>query len=300
MPLTAIIFSLIASLLVWLCGRRDTARAPQVTAVAITLLLAFPLLSLLPKFAILPASEGIASSPSEISRVLQFIWVAGATFLSLRVILATLAIERWRSDSHVIESIPLGRRNVEVRSLASIQSPVAAGVIRPVVFVPENWTSWSSEVREMVLAHELAHHRRLDPLWRSFGAMACSLHWFNPLVWWLVRQHAVQAEFACDAMVIRNGIKARCYVSLLCDLASSQSSPIPAAAMAERSSLGQRVNRLMHPSGGISPALTALLIATIALAAIGMAVLQRATPKASTVPAIEVQTRLTADPFPGN
>ena len=57
MPITALIFSLIASLLVWISGRRDTTRAPQVTAVAITLLLAFPLLSLLPKFAILPAAD---------------------------------------------------------------------------------------------------------------------------------------------------------------------------------------------------------------------------------------------------
>ncbi|MFC7336646.1 M56 family metallopeptidase [Haloferula chungangensis] len=300
MPLTAIVFSLIASLLVWLCGRRDTVRAPQVTAVTITLLLAFPLLSLLPKFAILPASEDVVSRPSEIGKHLQVLWISGAAFLSLRVFLATLAIERWRSASRLIESIPWGRREIEVRSLASIQSPVAAGVLRPVVLVPENWASWPDDVRQMVLAHELAHHRRFDPFWRSLGAMACALHWFNPLVWWLVRHHAVQAEFACDAMVIREGIKAPCYASVLCDLASSQSSPIPAAALSERRSLAQRVHRLMHPSGGISPALTALLIAAIVLAAIGMAVLQRANQSSSPVPVIEVQTRLSADPFPGN
>jgi len=300
MPITALIFSLIASLLVWISGRRDTIRAPQVTAVAITLLLAFPLLSLLPKFAILPAAETASLTRAANRHILQAIWITGAAILSLRVILATLAIERWRSASQLIESIPLGRRRVEVRVLSSIQSPVAAGVIRPIVLVPQNWTSWPADVRKMVLAHELAHHRRLDPLWRSLGAMACALHWFNPLVWWLVRQHSIQAEFACDAMVIRNGIQARSYASLLCDLASSQSSPLPAAAMSETSSLGQRVARLMHPAGGISPLLSALLIAGITAAAIGIAVLQRAKPKASTVPVIEIQTRLSADPFPGN
>jgi beta-lactamase regulating signal transducer with metallopeptidase domain len=300
MPLAALIFSLIASLLVWLSGRRDTARAPQVTAVAITLLLAFPLLSLLPKFSILPATDSATQAAPETGILLQSIWLIGAAILSLRVILATLAIERWRSASRSVESITLDRRLVEVRSLSKIQSPVAAGVLRPIVLVPENWSTWPIEVREMVLAHELAHHRRLDPLWRSLGAMACALHWFNPLVWWLVRHHAVQSEFACDAMVIRNGIQAHSYASLLCDLASSQSSPLPAVAMAERSSLGQRVSRLMQPAGSISPALTALLIATITAAAIGIAVLQRAKPAPSTVPVIEVQTRLTADPFPGN
>ena len=300
MILPALTFSLIATALVWFCGRRDTVRAPQVTAVAITLLLVFPLLSLLPKFSILPAAEAVSETISSKNHILQIIWLTGTGLLSLRVLLATLAIERWRSKSQLLDSLPVGRRLVEVRSLASIQSPVAAGVLRPVVLVPEDWSTWSAESREMVMAHELAHHRRIDPIWRSLGAMACALHWFNPLVWWLVRHHAVQAEFACDAMVIRNGVPPRSYASLLCDLASSQSSPLPAVAMAERSSLALRVTRLMHPVGAISPVPTFLLIGAIVIVAFIMAVLKRAEPSESVIPVIEIQTRLSADPFPGN
>jgi len=300
MPIAALIFSLLASLLVWLGGKRDTTRSPQVTAVVIAILLAFPLLSLLPKFAVLPAKLPGSGATPDTGMLLQWIWMTGAFLLTARVLLATFAIERWRSRSRLIESVPLGRRRVEIRSLSSIKSPVAAGVLRPVVFVPDLWISWRSEDREMVLAHELAHHCRLDPLWRSLGALACALHWFNPLVWWLVRHHATQAEFACDAMVVRNGFQPRCYASLLCDLASTVSSPLPAAAIAEQSSLAKRVTRLMNPAGAVSPAFSALLIGAITIAAITMAVLQRAESTSPAIPTAEIQTRLSADPFPGN
>lgn len=300
MPIAALIFSLLASLLVWHCGKRDTTRAPQVTAVAIAILLVFPLLSLLPKFAVLPASHPGSGAADDHGLLFQWIWLTGAILLTLRVLLATIAIERWRNGSQRIDSLPLGRRQVEIRSLSSINSPVAAGVLRPVVFVPEHWTTWRSEDRAMVLAHELAHHCRFDPLWRSLGALACALHWFNPLVWWLVRHHAAQAEFACDARVVRDGFQPRCYASLLCDLASTESSPVPAAAMAERSSLAKRVSRLMSPAGAVSPAYSALLIGAITIAAIAMAVLQRAESPTPAIPSTEIQTRLSADPFPGN
>ena len=300
MPITALIFTLIASLLVWLGGRHDTTRAHRLTAVVISLLLAYPLLTLLPKLSLLPAARSASDATVDSAAFLQWIWLAGAILLSIRVLVATLGLERWRSQSEPIEQVPLGRRQVEIRSLSTLHSPVAAGVLRPVVFVPEDWNSWRAEIREMVLAHELAHHRRFDPLWRSLGALACALHWFNPLVWWLVRHHATQAEFACDAMVIRNGVKARSYATLLCDLASSQPSPLPAVAMSERSSLARRVTRLMNPVGTISPAISAAMIGIVMITAVIMAVIKRAEPAPSAVPALEVQTRLSANPFPGN
>lgn len=297
MPLTALGFSLVAALLVQFTGRRDIFRAPRITAVAITLLLAFPLLNLLPKISVLPAA-GLKSSGAVIAIPWHGLWLAGAVVLLLRLLSSGITLARWRRESERLDSIETGRRRVEIRCHPSIKGPMAAGVLKPAILVPQTWQDWQPEVREMVLAHELAHHRRLDPLWRLLGAMACALHWFNPLVWWLVRRHATLSEFACDAMVIRSGVRADSYANLLCDLAQNHPAPQPAAPMSEPSTLGARVSRLMSPGGSISPGLSAVLTGIVVIAAIATAVVRQA--EQEPVPVEEVRLRLSADPFPGN
>lgn len=303
MPLAAILFSMIASLLVAITGHRDTQHAPRLTAASIVLLLAFPLFSLLPKLTLLPATIDSSSDPAlSTSSLFHLIWLGISMLLGLRLLLSALTLERWRRASRKIGKIQLnGRRSVELRILEQIDSPVAAGVLRPLIFLPASWQNWSTETRQMVLAHELAHHRRGDPLWRWLGALACLLHWFNPLVWWLTRRHTIQAEFACDAIVVSTGIRPASYATLLCDLASNTRHPLPSASIAEASSLRARVTRLMAPPGATSPALTAFLILATIATALAFSLLRRAEPAPSLpIPAEEIQLRLSANPFPAN
>src|SRR5690606_31547326 len=52
---SALIFSVFAAAAVWFTGRRDAARDPRLTVIALALLAGFPLLSLLPELRVLPA-----------------------------------------------------------------------------------------------------------------------------------------------------------------------------------------------------------------------------------------------------
>ena len=56
----------------------------------------------------------------------------------------------------------------------------------------------------MILAHERAHIRRGDPLWKAFSFLALSVHWFNPLVWLMFVLFGRDLEMACDEAVIRD------------------------------------------------------------------------------------------------
>ncbi|MEM1082601.1 MAG: M56 family metallopeptidase [Verrucomicrobiota bacterium] len=298
MPLTALSFSLVAVLLVHFMARRDTFRAPRLTAVAILLLLAFPLLSLLPKLSLLPAPTPDSTSGFH-GFPWHWLWLAGSTLLLARVMASGIRLSIWRRDSSRIEILETRDRPVELRSHPAINSPMAAGILKPLILVPPTWSEWRQQDRDMVLAHELAHHRRHDPLWRLLGALALALHWCNPLVWWLVRRHATLSEFACDAMVVRDGARPESYAHLLCDLAQVRATPQSTAAMSESSALKARVTRLMKPSGSVSPALSTLLIVLAILTAIIAAILQRAETRPAAIPIEEVKLRLSADPFPG-
>jgi beta-lactamase regulating signal transducer with metallopeptidase domain len=287
-------FTFIAALLVFAAGRRDAARDPGLTFLLLALLVAFPLMILwMPKLALLPSSvAGRAAEGFPWMAVLLPVWAAGFLISITRLALAALGLRKWKQRSALIGDAA----GVPVRRLEGLRSPVAAGIFHPVIFVPENWDAIPEPKRQMILAHELAHHRRRDALKRLCAELACAVHWYHPLVRWMARRFAIQCEFACDAEVLREGADAKDYARLLCDLATPFRTRPLALAMAETPSLERRVSRMMragHSSGTVAVYLsTGLgLLAALALAMVD-ARHESFTPK-------EVHLRLTADPFPG-
>jgi beta-lactamase regulating signal transducer with metallopeptidase domain len=55
---------------------------------------------------------------------------------------------------------------------------------------------------QWILAHELAHVRRLDYLVRWIEWLACVCFWWNPVVWWARRNLRGNEEICCDALVV--------------------------------------------------------------------------------------------------
>ncbi|MES2657865.1 MAG: M56 family metallopeptidase [Verrucomicrobiota bacterium] len=295
--MTAILlFSAIAALLVFLAGRGDQARDPRLTVLALVLLAVFPFSVFLPKAAILPISSvGEGSSGFPWLKVILGIWFAGFLTASVRLGLAAKGISNWRKRSSLIAEID----GVEIRRLDGLRGPVAAGVIRPVIFVPENWSEWPEENRRMVLEHELAHHRRRDPLWRWIAEIACAVHGCNPLVIWISRRLTMQCEYACDAMVLRNGARPGDYARLLCEFAADRAPAGPVLAMAVASSLESRVRRLMKPRENHgSVALVILITLTLAFAG-ALATFGPSQREDAPVSAEDVELRWSANPFPG-
>jgi beta-lactamase regulating signal transducer with metallopeptidase domain len=288
-----LLFSLIAAGLVFLAGRKDAARDPRLTVLLLVLSALFPLMaSGLPKFAMLPAASGPAGGPTlPWAAILTSIWTFGFAASIIRLIRAARVVECWRRRAVEVDCLD----GVKICELHDLRGPVAAGVWRPVVFVPASWRDWSVEVRRAVLEHELAHHRRKDPLWRLLAELACAVHWYHPLVRWMARRFIMQCEYACDAVVVKNGMDRKTYARVLCDFAEGNSISPLALSMADRSSLESRVCRMLKPTG--PPAAKLLLAMGCAglAAACSLAMIGR---KSGAVSPNEVRLRLTADPFP--
>jgi len=302
----AILFSWVAACVVWLTGRRDPARDARLTAAALLCLLLFPLSAWLPKLAVVPIGVGAGEGVACHLWAITALWGAGTLVFLLRLLVACIRLRHWRRESRLLSSIcspETGGRRIELRVLDSLPSPVAAGVIRPVIYLPVGWESMPEAVRRAVLLHETGHHRRRDPLWRMIAAAACAVHWFNPLVWWMARRFAAQCEYACDAAVLVGGFRAGDYAHMLCDLASAVPMPAPALAMATATGLEARVRRLAiapEPLGTRGFGMMAaafLLLAGASLAMLGPATVTA--PRKTSVTADEVTLRWTANPFPG-
>lgn len=83
-------------------------------------------------------------------------------------------------------------------------SPVLMGIIHPRIILPKSLDVDSTEA-QMVLAHENVHRRRLDNLWRVLAILIACVHWFNPLVWIMLKAFLTDMEQSCDESVLRTG-----------------------------------------------------------------------------------------------
>ena len=298
-----LLFSGIAVAAVWLAGRRDAARDPRLTTFCLAMLAVFPVLAAwLPKLPLLPAAVvggGHGAAGMGWMRLAGWLWLTGFAVSFGRLLVAVRGIAGWRARSEAVARVG----PVEIRKLAGLRGPVAAGVWRTIVFVPTSWNEWSVSARRMALDHELTHHWRNDPLRRWVAELACAVNWFNPLVPWIARRLAMQCEFACDAAVLRGGVDARAYARLLCDCAEERIPCGPLLAMAGGGALESRVRRLMDAARPVRPWVVACFIALTLAAAATLAMLGPAARPSTKPPEVfspqEINTRWAADPFPG-
>jgi beta-lactamase regulating signal transducer with metallopeptidase domain len=292
----ALTFSLIAAALVFLAGRKDAARDPRLTVLLLVLLGMIPLLAaLLPEIRVLPSHGGAAGAPGlSWTDHLPAIWATGFVLALVRLSHAALVLHRCRKRAVEVDRID----GVAICELPGLQGPVAAGIWNPAILVPASWQAWPAEHQHIVLAHELAHHHRRDPLWRLMAELACAVHWYHPLARWMKRRFIMQCEFACDARVLAKGIDPKAYASVLCDFAG-QGSPSPLApAMAETGPLESRVRRMLQPPGGLSGRTLTILALLGVLTACSLSMISREDRESADIPAAEVELRWTANPFP--
>jgi beta-lactamase regulating signal transducer with metallopeptidase domain len=84
---------------------------------------------------------------------------------------------------------------------AEAATPMLIGLFRPYIVLPHR--EYTQEQLRSILLHELTHLRRKDILVKWLSVLACSVHWFNPIVWFVRREIDRACELACDAAVIR-------------------------------------------------------------------------------------------------
>lgn len=82
----------------------------------------------------------------------------------------------------------------------AVTSPFLLGLFRPRVYLP---SGMDGAQLDYVLAHEQAHLRRGDHVWKPLGYVLLAAHWFNPLVWLAYWLFCRDIETACDQCVVR-------------------------------------------------------------------------------------------------
>ncbi|MCC7373055.1 MAG: M48 family metalloprotease [Verrucomicrobiales bacterium] len=144
------------------------------------------------------------------SRLLLVLWVAGFLVCGARLIASHVRLARHvrsgepasgRVRTLVAELPQTGRRNFQPHliEVPGNISPFACGLVRRCIVLPKPLLERvGDDDLRVLLAHELAHLRRDDPLWCTAWSWLTALGWFHPLAWWAARSHALACELESD------------------------------------------------------------------------------------------------------
>jgi TonB family protein len=142
----------------------------------------------------------------------------------------------------------LGLRPAVLVTSERISIPLAWGVRRAHVLLPQAARDWPDERVWAVCGHELAHISRGDWITHLFAELVCRVYWFNPLLWTARNRLARESERAADDIVIGLGASGTDYASHLIDIvraSRSGASLSTSVAMARGSGLEGRIAALL-------------------------------------------------------
>ncbi len=201
--------------------------------------------------------------------VLVALWLAGVVSLLGYRAMGSLRLRRLQRHSELLADprAQILARSVaadcglagaiELRRAPACRVPLAWGLWRPVVLLPDEAIAWPDQRLAAALRHEFGHLRRRDCLARLVSQMACAVYWMNPLVWLAARRLRVAQEQACDDLVLRSGASAPDYADLLMQVArglgANRLVRRHALAMAHPSTLEARVQAIVDPRRNRGP-----------------------------------------------
>ena len=156
-----------------------------------------------------------SETPSIAGYILFGIWVVGILAMIILVIKSSLHLLSLKKSSlplqnkevrrlyrHCIEEMGIHNK-IPVYSTAFLKSPIIVGLLKPCIFLPIHLISDynESDMRYMLL-HELQHYKHHDAIGSFLMNLAGVVYWFNPLVWYALREMRNDREVACDTSVL--------------------------------------------------------------------------------------------------
>ncbi len=126
-----------------------------------------------------------------VMNVISIVWVVGIAAMAIYTAVSYYLLRK-KIDTAV-------RFRDNIHKSENVDSPFVVGMIKPKIYLPFNIKEQDAEY---VIAHENAHIKRLDYIWKPLGFILLTVYWFNPVMWLGYILLCRDIELACDEKVI--------------------------------------------------------------------------------------------------
>lgn len=229
-----------------------------------------------------PASSttGVSSLSSTLWMTLSIMWLVGAGLLFSWKIVGYLRFKRKLNTQQVavknefiLSALAIAKQkkgiylDVPVFQNPLITSPMLVGLQKPCIVLPQR--EFTEQQLDYIFLHELTHLKRGD-LWLKWMAqLTLCLHWFNPIIYKLVKQFNQACELSCDEAVIKgmNVQQKQGYGETLIALAASKqaSGAFVGTMSTEKNNLKDRLTSIMQSENSRKPRLISMLAISLVL-----------------------------------
>ena len=155
-------------------------------------------------------------TPDAIGLILLILWGIGIFVMIVLIAKSILRFNYIRNSALPLQNPAVRRlyhdcldemhisKPIPVYSTAFLQSPVIVGLFKPCIYLPIHLISdYNANDIKYMLMHELEHYKCKDALANYFMNIIGVLYWFNPLVWYSLKEMKNDREVACDTSVLK-------------------------------------------------------------------------------------------------
>jgi beta-lactamase regulating signal transducer with metallopeptidase domain len=201
------------------------------------------------------------TSSFTISKLVSIVYGVGLAFSIFPMALGTWWIRRARkiclgvtagTAFDVVKSISErhGIRTPRLYAGEAVTIPFVSGLFQKQIFVPLGWVNGPCDVAcRAIIEHEVAHVVSRDLERKFLCRLACSLIWFQPLVWIAFRVMANASEELCDQRVLEAGVSNTSYANTLMQIReNAKRSNVPGlviGAVSRESNLAKRMKLIL-------------------------------------------------------
>ena len=157
-----------------------------------------------------------SKTPSVIGLILLGIWITGIFAMLLLVIKSKTRLNTLKKSALPLQNREVRilyinclselkiKKDIPIYSTAFLKSPIIVGLFKPCIYLPIHLISDFNAVdMRYILLHELQHYKHKDAIASYLMNLFGVLYWFNPLVWYALKEMRADREVACDTSVLK-------------------------------------------------------------------------------------------------
>ena len=207
---------------------------------------------------IFPQTDNKQSAEETLPGILPIVWLLGSASMLLYGAFGYFRISRRLRTAIILE------KNIYCTDYSG--APFVFGIIKPKIYIPFNM-----RLHDMgyVIAHENAHIRRKDYLWKPIGYLLLSVYWFNPLMWLAYSLLCKDIELACDEYVVKSyDLEQRAdYSQALLSCSANRAKRLACPVAFGETSIRERIKNVLRYK---KPALWITVVAIVAIVVCGI------------------------------
>ncbi len=154
--------------------------------------------------------------PSRAGYIFFCIWIVGIIAMIILIIKSLFHLRSLQESALPLQNPKVRKlyyrcldevgisKKISIYSTAFLKSPIIVGLLKPCIYLPIHLISDYNETdMRYMLLHELQHYKHKDALASYLMNLAGVIYWFNPFVWYALKEMRNDREVACDTSVLQ-------------------------------------------------------------------------------------------------